>query len=297
MRLYHATYRACIDSIKQRGLTRDKTNIKAWPDCSSDYIYLTTDADAAIAFAEGSEAVPEGWINEIILLVVDMKALDWAKFSLDDNLLDDTRLNTYQYAGDIPASAVRQSSFLEHRQQCCLNCRHEFLNKCPKLKENETLREIWDAMEKRIMPFMEGSVKEHQVKRELSCPNFQSKYIQYPLEISGIEYPEKTVEVHHGREVGKMVVIRPSDADKTYLGIYLGDLPVGIYATHNEESGKLSLKHDRNPAIFVPDLDRIVYGMESWWHMIETVEDMSDISNHDINNQWYVKALWQIKDG
>ena len=45
------------------------------------------------------------------------------------------------------------------------------------------------------------------------------------------------------------------------------------------------------PAIFVPELKKIIYGCESWWKTIRSVDEFSKISNEDINNTWYVKLL------
>lgn len=46
-----------------------------------------------------------------------------------------------------------------------------------------------------------------------------------------------------------------------------------------------------NPAIYVFDLQRIIFGAESWWSIIENPEELKDITDDDINSQWYVKAL------
>lgn len=52
-----------------------------------------------------------------------------------------------------------------------------------------------------------------------------------------------------------------------------------------------------NPAIWVPDQNRIVWGMGSWWGIIEKEEDLKKITNQDIENVWYVKALKALADG
>lgn len=49
-----------------------------------------------------------------------------------------------------------------------------------------------------------------------------------------------------------------------------------------------------NPAIFVPELKKIIYGCESWWKTIQSVDEFSKISNEDINNTWYVKLLQSL---
>jgi len=46
-----------------------------------------------------------------------------------------------------------------------------------------------------------------------------------------------------------------------------------------------------NPAMWVPDLNRVVMGWESWWGEIKSEEDLRQISDADIENVWYVKAI------
>lgn len=36
-----------------------------------------------------------------------------------------------------------------------------------------------------------------------------------------------------------------------------------------------------NPAIFVPELKKIVFGMESWWRILEKPEDLKGIAKED----------------
>lgn len=78
---------------------------------------------------------------------------------------------------------------------------------------------------------------------------------------------------------------------KTYLGIYLGDLPIGISSSYDENTGILCNHTINNPAIFVPELKKIVYGMGSWWREIKGIEDFKGISKEEIENTWYVKLL------
>jgi hypothetical protein len=46
-----------------------------------------------------------------------------------------------------------------------------------------------------------------------------------------------------------------------------------------------------NPVIFIPDIMRVVLGIESWWSVIRKPEDLKQITDADIQNVWYVKAL------
>jgi hypothetical protein len=94
---------------------------------------------------------------------------------------------------------------------------------------------------------------------------------------------------------GRPVRVRPCDPelkDRTFFGIYLGDLALGVIYEMNRESG---LAHARwswhNPAIWVPSLGRIVMGMGSWWGLIKSEEDLKEITDDVIQDVWYVKAL------
>lgn len=95
------------------------------------------------------------------------------------------------------------------------------------------------------------------------------------------------------------VAIRPCAEDckgQTYLGLYIGDLATGVTFRANSEMGVMSVCPAwHNPAIWVFDLNRLVFGMESWWGRIKTPEDMKQITNQDIENTWYVQALKDLE--
>lgn len=95
-------------------------------------------------------------------------------------------------------------------------------------------------------------------------------------------------------DIGKLVRVRPCDKKykgKTFLGIFLGELPIPMYVSYNKDEQMLSIKNMHNPAIFVPDINEVVFGYESWWSLINSDEDIEDITNDDISNVWYVKML------
>ena len=46
-----------------------------------------------------------------------------------------------------------------------------------------------------------------------------------------------------------------------------------------------------SPAIWVPDLKRLIFGRGSWWRVLKTPEDLRQITDADIDNVWYVQAL------
>ena len=96
------------------------------------------------------------------------------------------------------------------------------------------------------------------------------------------------------RDSGCLVSIRPVQDEykgKTFLGFLIGDVARG---------SSLSISDDKiqcewsgyNPAIYVPELEKIIYGYESWWGEIKSEDDFKKISDDDIQNTWYVK-LWR----
>ena len=117
--------------------------------------------------------------------------------------------------------------------------------------------------------------------------------IQFPITVNSVEV-RKPYSLH---KVGGLAKVRPCGdeyAGKTYLGIFLGDLPDGAYATYNEESGVITVGCSGNPAIFVPELNKIIWGCESWWSRIESQDAFKEISDADIQNTWYVKMLHEL---
>ena len=125
------------------------------------------------------------------------------------------------------------------------------------------------------------------------CEKFKSKYIEYPLTINEINN-EKIENYGVSAKIGSLCEIKPCNEkynDKTFIGIYLGEMPIQILSSFNEETRILTNSTLNNPAIFVPELKKIIYGCESWWKIIEKIEDFKNISNEDIENTWYVKLL------
>ena len=126
-----------------------------------------------------------------------------------------------------------------------------------------------------------------------SCSKFNSRYIEYPITVNGIE-SEKIKSYDLSCECGTLCEIRPCGEEyenKTYLGICLGELPIRITTSYDDETGVLKNRTINNPAIFVPELKKIIYGCESWWRKIKSVDDVKGISDGDIENTWYVGLL------
>ncbi len=126
--------------------------------------------------------------------------------------------------------------------------------------------------------------------------------IKFPITVKMIRFRDSDCPVNPGAYpamVGKFVSVRPVvsiDAEeKTYLGIYLGEIDVMPYAGWDEESGDLFFYSGHgNPAIFVFDLNQVVMGYESWWGPIESESDLKQITDADIQDIWYVKAMREL---
>ena len=181
----------------------------------------------------------------------------------------------------------------EEIKRNCSSCKLSWLNRCEKLKEELYKNGYSDS---------NGSMKnweiEFKVKENLMCDKYRSRYIEYPLEVSKINNSTDKSS-YRGSQIGKFAMIRPCGEEhkgKTYLGLYLGELPVGNHISHNPDTKELNISFHSNPAIFVFDINKIVYGMESWWGIIENENDLKEITDIDIENVWYVKALKQINE-
>lgn len=103
------------------------------------------------------------------------------------------------------------------------------------------------------------------------------------------------INVHGFKKLsGKYVAIRPcgdNPDNKTYLGILIGECCMMAMGLYNIEKQEIFVSDRLNPMIFVPDLMKVVLGAESWWGEINKPEDLKKITDQDIQNVWYVKAL------
>lgn len=134
----------------------------------------------------------------------------------------------------------------------------------------------------------------YPIKDDAPCEKFNSRFIEYPLTINGIENRYSEDIKHSLYPCGALACVRPCGEEykgKTYLGILLGDLPISALISHDRRTGMLSVGAMTNPAIFVPELKKIIYGCESWWSRIDNLDSFKEISNEDIDNTWYVQLL------
>lgn len=122
--------------------------------------------------------------------------------------------------------------------------------------------------------------------------------IKYPLQIKGVVFRKfRDSSPFNHVKPGNLVAIRPvadEYGQKTYLGFYIGDMPVQHLYEFEKETQLLHIIPTGNPAIFVFDLGKVIYGYESWWGEIKDENQLREITDKDIENIWYVKALKQI---
>lgn len=101
-----------------------------------------------------------------------------------------------------------------------------------------------------------------------------------------------------GGNCGDMVAIRPCNEkykDQTYLGVLIGEIAQCVVFGADRDKEMLTYEMALyNPAIFVPDLNTVIFGNASWWGRIKDIDQLRSITNEDISNVWYVKALNQI---
>lgn len=128
------------------------------------------------------------------------------------------------------------------------------------------------------------------------------KEIQYPLTVQKLTLAGTEPirpKLLFGGKCGDMVAVRPcapSYEGKTFLGVLIGDVAVGLSGSFNEASGELTIRTGPyNPAILIPDRNVLVYGYESWWGQIRDETQLREITDGDIANVWYVKALQQLQ--
>lgn len=116
---------------------------------------------------------------------------------------------------------------------------------------------------------------------------------KFPVEVQGISFEH---QIQNDRDnAGRMVLVRLAKSNETHLGVYLGRFPLSMGASYNRETGVLASSLGmHNPTMWVPQLERLVYGCESWWRFIASEEDFKQITDQDIDNTWYVKA-WKTR--
>ena len=140
---------------------------------------------------------------------------------------------------------------------------------------------------------LSGPFEETNAQICASCNRYKNRYIQFPIEINEIK-PHPIEPTLYQNYIGKLCAVRPcrSDMDeKTYIGIFLGETVTEIHTIYHEDTKVLEQIPIYNPAILIPELNTIIHGYESWWHIIENDTELITITDDIIQNQWYMKFL------
>ena len=167
----------------------------------------------------------------------------------------------------------------------CNSCKHGLFASCDDLRNDNLFQQM-------------KITEAYEYKENHICGDYKCRFIEYPITVNDIVYETKTVNLCNDT-CGKYVKIRPCGEEyggNTYLGLFLGDLPSDVRIRYDEDSGIIKAGLNSNPAIFVFDLNKVIYGYESWWGVIRNESDLTAITDKDIDNVWYVKALKQIAE-
>ena len=160
--------------------------------------------------------------------------------------------------------------------------------------------------EQKLTAELEDSLGEFFKNYSLFNERESKKPPMYPFMVHASMLDESVGVVNTGvraNAVGSFVAIRPCAKEygnKTYLGIYIGDIAMGVttkrvQSTSDPSKGAISIGFGaHNPAIFVPELKQIIFGCASWWNIIKKPEDLKDITDDLVESQWYVKAAKQM---
>ena len=122
----------------------------------------------------------------------------------------------------------------------------------------------------------------------------------FPMTVKKIVTPKEWKSITPGwsAKAGDWVAVAPCDekfGGKTFLGMMIGDIALSVHISYDAKKQHLNVNPGwHNPLMIIPELGELVYGCGSWWHKIEKAEDLRQITNADINNVWYVKALKEL---
>ena len=103
--LYHATYGPLLKSIQAKGL--GNTTQSQWTDSQPGVVYLARDPEVARSYAEAAESVPEAWLDQIVVLQINLADLNPKLLHTDRNVQDNTG-DTLEYHAVIPAKLLRR---------------------------------------------------------------------------------------------------------------------------------------------------------------------------------------------
>lgn len=118
-----------------------------------------------------------------------------------------------------------------------------------------------------------------------SCNRFKPG-IEFPIKCSDILIEERNRDCECDSRIGNLAAVSPQDGQfqgKTYLGRYLGELPLRINLLYSGDCGEnvVDVSMYRSPAFFVPSINSVVYGEECKWEFIESSDDLQTFGNQN----------------
>ena len=111
--------------------------------------------------------------------------------------------------------------------------------------------------------------------------------IVFPIEVDTLHLIGK-LPLHRGRGHPPQcspVDVRPTNEKHTYRGIYLGDAPCYGAAAFWPNKKELHVTVLSIPLIYIPELNKTVYGASSWWKPVNKMDDpITDITDEEIKD-------------
>lgn len=187
----------------------------------------------------------------------------------------------------------------EMEYPCCNNCKYAWLDRCEKMRAIPEFAATCGDEVQKASDYLENFSKRLKIKQKYCCNNFENRWLEYPIAVKEVKVEAIKYNKDRSHKMGALVKIRPCGDEynnKTFLGFYLGDLPLSIYQSFNPNTNVLEINTSDNPAIFVPEIQKIVFGCESWWGEIKSEDELKEITDETISNQWYVRLLKGGKD-
>lgn len=184
----------------------------------------------------------------------------------------------------------------------CSNCRYSYFLNNEKCLKKKRFDELLKNADKNLieLKWKERYLLEKEatecINNGKDCEEYDCKYITYPLEIQNIDNMQRLLKDKNLKP--ELVKIRPCNKkynNKTFLGILIDyDFPINSSFLYSKESKTLTLIMEGNPGIYVPELNEIMFGYESFWQKINNIEEISDITDETIDDLWYIKLLKEL---
>lgn len=225
------------------------------------------------------------------------KAIDLVSRNRKDTYLDYIKhLKTNEMARKVKIADIMDHLSLDRAEYLTRSLEERYRSALSVLLGNETENRCSKC--RRYMPAnglkLACSLHDEAEKRDgADCVQFVSRFIQYPITVTAID--NKSDRHFSLYPCGQPVIVRPcgdNPEKKTFFGILLGDLPYMATCAYDRGTGTMTIQSMDNPAIYVPALQKVVYGYESWWQRIESPEEAEKgITQDAIDNTWWVKLL------